>query len=70
MLKAMEKRNSHVKNYHSFQVLPERVKSKLNISPELFKKVDISLVIFLFLRQLKITSFIYPSDGNKIQIYL
>ena len=28
MLKTMGELFSHVKNYHSFQVLPERVKSK------------------------------------------
>ena len=45
MLRAMEKLCSHVKNYHSLQVLPDRVKSKLNISSELFKKEDINLVV-------------------------
>ena len=40
MLKVMEKLYFHAKNYHSFQVLPERVKSKLNISSELLKKED------------------------------
>ena len=45
MLKAMEKLYSHVKNYHIFQVLPERVKTKSNISSELFKKQDLNLVV-------------------------
>lgn len=35
----------YVKNYHSFQVLPETVKSKLNISSELFKREDIDSVV-------------------------
>lgn len=39
-----EKRYSHIINYNSFQILPERLKSKLNISGELFKKEDIYLV--------------------------
>ena len=45
MLKAMEKLYSHVKNCHSFQVLPGRVKNKLNISSELFKKEGINFVV-------------------------
>ena len=45
MLKAMEKLYSYVKNYHIFQVLPERVKTKSNISSELFKKQDLNLVV-------------------------
>ena len=44
-LKTMEYLYSHVKNYHSFQISPERVKSKLNISSELFKKEDINFVV-------------------------
>ena len=45
MLWAMEKRYSHVKNYHSFEVLPGKLKTKLNISSELFKKEDITFVV-------------------------
>ena len=45
MLQALEKLQSHVKDYYSFEVLPERVKSKLHISSEFFKKEDINLVV-------------------------
>ena len=45
MLWAMEKRYSHVKNYHSFEVLPGKLKTKLNISSEFFKKEDINFIV-------------------------